>query len=58
MKESVAAVAGWHNPNSTDNTTHAGSAEQRNISACSPYGMGPGEFVSGTPWKYSLYSAV
>lgn len=45
-------------PNSTDNTTHAGSAEQRNISACSPYGTGPREFVSGTLWKYSLYSAV
>ncbi|NXB74229.1 F120B protein, partial [Donacobius atricapilla] len=38
--------------------THAGNAEQRNVSACSPYGTGPGEFISGTPWKYSLCSAI
>ncbi|NWT67391.1 F120B protein, partial [Prunella himalayana] len=57
VKESVSA-AGWHNPSSAASTTHAGNAEQRNISACSPYGTGPGEFVSATPWKYSLCSAL
>ncbi|NXO65888.1 F120B protein, partial [Phainopepla nitens] len=62
----TSARSGYSEPHPTWPSIHPGMIQllsyqpgpQRNVSACSPYGTGPREFVSGTPWKYSLHSAV